>query len=292
MQKDDREDEYLLLLRAFLEVTESIKGTPVGDSDRLLDLEGLALKVYYHGAAILYQYRGTKIPELGQTFVDPASIVVLVRTLFESALTFNYVFVQPRESAERDLRYAAWKLAGLVGRHKSKPRMTVNKQKSEEERPLIISLERDIRALLPSMGLPDQVLKEICKKGEWRLPAKTVNGRLDWPGWVDLAETAGFGRKHAEDIYRYLCGYSHSGYIPALQLRQATTPEDRRTLCDPMLNEAKISLSLTIRDYAALFEKAALVLRENSAFAEVVETWLYIGSDAISDEDIDWDAEP
>jgi hypothetical protein len=46
-------------------------------------------------------------------------------------------------------------------------------------------------------------------KGEWRMDSQ----------WIDLAVDSGLDRQYFLNIYKHLCGYSHSGYLSTLQIR-------------------------------------------------------------------------
>jgi len=112
----EKEREYIKLLEILIRVAEANKGQVAGIDDRILDAEGLLLKFFGHTASFLYLYKSTTLPDIHVSFFDSASIDVLARAALETLLVFHYVFEAPTSEEEKDFRYIAWSLAGLLER--------------------------------------------------------------------------------------------------------------------------------------------------------------------------------
>ena len=290
-QTEDSDDDYLVLLKGLINVSESIKRTPAKHSDWVLDAEGLLLKTVYHVSTVYYLSHGTRIPPLQFDFFDPGSIPVLVRATLESVLVFHHVFAAPKTDTERDLRYAVWRLSDLLTRQRYTPLSTEAKQRQQAEGASVTELRDKIRSSDLFERLTGKQQKKIMDKGEWRLPERNSKGEYNFPSWVQIAVAAGLSKKTAFDIYSYLSGYAHSSYWSVHQLRQASTPKSRLMLIDGIMEIVKIAMALMADLYTKVFPKARSVMRNNEQFANAVDMWLYVRSDALEDEEIDWDAE-
>ncbi|MFZ1684766.1 MAG: hypothetical protein WAU88_11655 [Candidatus Zixiibacteriota bacterium] len=277
--ESENEQDLHSLLRCLCDLSDAMKGTHVDESEWLLHAEGLTLKAAYHGFSALYLARGTSMPELGLNFIDPASIQVVIRSLFEAVLTFNYVFRQPLSPEDRRLRYDVWRLSGMFYRHRKKPRFDFGKQKLAAERPFIDDLRRSISAHPFIASMPTRVAREVLSGKDWLIPAINHNGKYSRPTMIDVAVQAGLGRQQAFETYNQLSGYTHSTFASVFQLRQADSAESRSILYDPVLADASISIAVLIRDFAHLFLPAKELLDTSPQCSALVETWLYIGSD-------------
>ena len=101
----DKLKECQKILELLISVIEANRDLQAGEDDRILDAEGLARKFFYHASSAIFLYRGTKIPELKISFVDPASINVLGRAGLETFLIFHHIFITPQSKAHKDFRY-------------------------------------------------------------------------------------------------------------------------------------------------------------------------------------------
>lgn len=290
-QDKERDNDYLVLLRGLIEVSEAVKGTPAKHGDWELDAEGLLLKTVYHASAVYYLSRETKIPPLQARFLDPASIQVLVRATLESVLVFYHVFAAPKSEAEKELRYTMWCLSGLLTRQRYTPLSTLGKQRLEAEAELVEKLRDKLRGSDLLQCFAGKQQRKILLKGEWRVPEKDEKGKYDFPSWAQIATSAGLSKKHAYEMYSYLSSYAHSSYLSVMQLRQAIAPKQREMLVDGSTEIVNIAMALMADLYTKFFPKSRSVIQSNERFADAVHTWLYVGSDALEDEDINWDAE-
>jgi hypothetical protein len=263
-----RESEYQRLLETLIEVMEANKGVAAGDDDRILDGEGLALKFFLHAASALYLYRGTSLPEFGANFIDPGSINVLCRAAIETFLTFHYVFVVPQSDADRNYRYMAWILGGYLERQKLPVWSHEGRAVLEREKGLIGPLTQKLKDNAAFRQLQAKEQKKLLN-GKWRLQS-----------WSDIGRSIGLNDVYAEAFYSYLCGYSHSGNLSVIQMRQANTAELQRSLCVSSMNVLLIAMANMVKGYCAVFPKAMECLAQDSEGARLVDVWIGVGNDA------------
>ena len=100
-------------------------------------------------------------------------------------------------------------------------------------------------------------------KGKWRVGN----------GWTDLGVNAGFHKKYFDNIYSYLCGYSHSSYISAIQVGQAQSREDQECLTSSILGIGTVIMAHYAFSYSKTFDSAIEVLNKNGAAKAIAEKW-------------------
>ena len=108
--------EYISLQKILLAIIQANKGVPALEDNRVIDAEGLAVKLFEHSASINYLYKDTVIPEINLRIFDLATLNVIARAIIENFLVFYYVFVEPQNKEEEDFRYFAYCLSGLIER--------------------------------------------------------------------------------------------------------------------------------------------------------------------------------
>src|SRR4030042_3115529 len=107
------EQDLMKMLDILYKAVSATRSQPNHTDAKLKDAEHLATKFLVHGVSTLYLTRGTHVhdfPSLRLGFIDPASIDVVARSVFETFLVFHHIFVAPAEEAERHCRYLSWKV--------------------------------------------------------------------------------------------------------------------------------------------------------------------------------------
>jgi hypothetical protein len=264
----EKEREYIKLLEILIRVAEANKGQVAGIDDRILDAESLLLKFFYHAASALYLYRSTTLRDINVSFFDPASINVLGRAALETFLIFHYVFVAQVSEEEKDFRYYSWALAGLLARQDFPVQTTEGKWRLERDKEIIRSLQSK---------LENNPLFKKLKKNKQK---KLLDNRERWnyDSWTNIALSAGLSDLHANNLYRYLCDYAHTGNLSVIQVQQADTAKSQKTLCDATIECIMITMANIIKSYCRLFPKSNEVLLSDKDSAEIVDRWIKIGS--------------
>jgi hypothetical protein len=88
--------------------------------------------------------------------------------------------------------------------------------------------------------------KKKILQGMWRI------GK----GSSDLGVDAGFNETYFKNIYSYLCCYSHSSYVSALQIRDARSLDDQQMLTEPFLTIGVVLMAHFSFSYSHLFAAA------------------------------------
>jgi hypothetical protein len=273
------EEDLLKVLDSFIRIGEAAKKTPAGNDNRLLDAEGLGIKILSHALTILYLYRSTNIPDSSITnisFFDTASINVLGRATIESFLVFQYVFVNNKDNEHEDFHYLSWVLGGLIERQKFPVYSPYGKKVLEDERKLILSLEPRLKTNKYFLELTDKQKANLLTKGNWRLQS-----------WSDVGLDSGLSDSYAKTFYGYLFGYAHASNLSVLQLREMETAKTQKDLCNSTIGYILIALSKFIKSYTKVFPKAKPIY-ESLNDKSIIEVWDSVGSKSLSDVQVDW----
>jgi hypothetical protein len=204
--------QLLTLIDHFILVANSIKGLTLQSSVPKRFVEPLAKKTISHIISSLSLFEGTKFRLSDNTYiqtVDFSSIAVLTRAALETYLTFNYIFVSPKENMDKEFRYYCWDLAGIIEREEFP---TLDEQSNKVKRNEKV-IKEQIKKELESNKYYQKLSKSekrFLEKGNWRLGKS----------WNDLALLAGFNKNYFKYLYSYLCSYSHSGRLSILQIEQ------------------------------------------------------------------------
>lgn len=198
-------------------------------------------------------------------------MAVVLRAALETYLAFFFVYIERQEDEEEcQFRHDLWVWAGL------RSRQAVDAQ-LEESRVTLRREERDIAVLrerieassrfatwMPRPGATD-TMRWKALRADWKL------GR----SWVSLAKVARFGG--FTNLYRHLCGYSHSGYASIMQLRSASGGGiDRDQSFETFLGVGLRIMGHVIRDYTALFPETRRVLEAHPQQRDLAELYLSV----------------
>ena len=138
------------------------------------------------------------------------------------------------------------------------------REKCAQERDIIECLKSEIKESGHFHEFSHKQREQLLA-GNWRVGS----------GWRDLGVHAGFHEIYFRNIYNYLCGYAHSSYASALQVRQAQTLEDQ-----VMLTESTISICLVIMahfsfTYPQVFVDADVLIASNPDGKALAELWRF-----------------
>jgi len=278
------------LLEGFVDTIHSAKGSAIvgGESDdRVLDAEGVLLKVAYHCLTAVALSRGTsfELKEKRINFLDPASITVICRSAFESVITFHFVFRAPKDSDLRDFRYLTWVIHGLLKRQKFEVNSTRGKKTIKNESEYIDSRRGLLQKNPVFLQYDAKSQREILKRGLWNIDSPRSDGkqpRTSIPWW-EMGERAGFEVGRMKTTYNYLSQYSHGTSLSVLQIRQAKQWEDCFLLVKGTLSQLKEILSVGIVHWCALFEASRKFLGENPILEHKVGMWAEIANTSLKE---------
>jgi hypothetical protein len=227
--------EYIKLLRTLIQISEANKGIEPGPDDYNLNADGLLTKFSFHALSILYLSKSTTLLDISEnpiSFFDSASLNVLARAALETFLVFHYIFGVPKSEEERELRYLAWILSGLMERQKYPVQSPQGKQRLQNEEKDIQSLKKKLEYNLNFKRLKKDQQKDLFKGTKWRFLS-----------WKDIGLSAGLNETHAKSFYNYLCGYAHAGSISILQIQQANSANNQKALFSASMGLLMIAMA-------------------------------------------------
>jgi hypothetical protein len=270
-------EDYSLLLDVLLRCIESNKGVESGSDGRILVAESLAIKLFKHSATIKYLYEGTPIVNAKFRFFDLASLNVIARTIIENYLVFHYIFIQPQDNEDGDFRYYSYRLSGLIERQTFAVQSPQGNKMLSEELKIIEKLIIQLNSNQYFLKLSKEYREKIIKRGEWRLLS-----------WKEIGLTANLSESIAKDFYKYLCGYSHSGNLSAIQLHETLYDHKEKPLFDATLSLIKIAIANMILSYSQYFPKVQTFYDNLGDIQKLVKLWIDVGSSNMDNVDVDW----
>jgi hypothetical protein len=75
------------------------------------------------------------------------------------------------------------------------------------------------------------------------------------------------------ELYSYLCGYSHAGWLSILQLRDARELTRQAAMTTMSVSTACVMMSFFAHHYVVLFPEAAQVLAAQPEVYRLVKKW-------------------
>jgi hypothetical protein len=263
---DDCEKNYLLLLNLCVHVINAMKGEQIpSEFPWIGETQPTASKLFHHLGTAYTISKDICLPKNvggGMVYRDISSLAVLIRTSFETYLTFNYLFVSPQTGEDKKYRHIIWELGDLLALQKYPPFEEENKIKYEENKKLIIALKAQLN--------DNPVFQKLSLKERQRALGKPWILR---PNWTDLAVIAGMGKNFFDSNYSYLSSYAHTGHLSIFQLPQIDSEEIQSEFVNSFLLRGIFIMAHFICAYTSIYPKAQLVLFEYPEAAQVARTW-------------------
>ncbi|MES2364061.1 MAG: DUF5677 domain-containing protein [Pseudomonadota bacterium] len=258
---------YSTLLDLFIRLIQSQAGKKIecGEAWRN-DAQTLSVKLFRHLVSMQMLATGATIEQNhvpAVFFVDHASVKVVARAALETYLVFFYLY-GTADRALSDFRHKTWRLGGLADRQLIHTSTAENRETLVREKQIIYRLKSEIEATPQFQAYtPKQRAKLL--EGDWRVGN----------GWSDLGVQAGFHETYFKNIYGYLCGYSHSSYLSALQVGQAQSIEEQQMLTQSILGIGVVIMAHFSFSYADAFSSAGEVLSANTEAKQIAEKWRF-----------------
>lgn len=259
-----READCLELIKILGRISEAIKGQTMKDR-RLVFAETLAGKFIFQAITVLYLCRKTRLPEMDAVFVDFPSINIITRACFESMLTFYYLFLSPKDEAERCLRLDAWELVDLTARQAFEAVTDDARRQLVKDKERIGALRGRIFLNPHLSALKPRIREDFLDGRKWRSIS-----------WSKIAAEIGISKTHGETYYNFLCSYAHSGYLSAFQLLQSAGNNSDPVLRASTVGALTIAAVHLIDLYCQLFPECRLSLEGVPAEHRRVCFWLEV----------------
>jgi len=217
----DEKEIYIRILRLFADCIESLKGYFPSDQ-RLVDSYPLTIKFFFHAASLYSLMGGTDLSPIIEKpgfIFDHASMKILARALFETYLTFHYIFIDPKNDDEFEFRYCAWQLSGFGIREEMDPISPEFRKQKEIDMKFMAGMRERLIQTEKYKSLKAKQQKAVFKGRKWRDAS-----------WPQIARMAGLGRQFSKILYSLLSSYAHSDSLSATQIEQAVTKEEQEDL--------------------------------------------------------------
>jgi hypothetical protein len=132
MDNISQAEDFDQLIRSFINIGNRMEHEEMTKSNEsFYNAEGLGKKILHHIITSRFLINGYQLNEFYPQ-VDFASIAVFTRAALETYLTFNYLFVAPKNVDEKEFKLQAWYLGGL-DRIKFEPAFVDNIRKFKDE---------------------------------------------------------------------------------------------------------------------------------------------------------------
>lgn len=257
--------EMEILMNFYVQVGNSIVGKKIEGHKGIKYAETIAKKTFLHITSAYSLMKGLRVKLIDNSyieFIDHSSIAVLIRSALESYITFNHLFISPKDAIEKEFRFHCWDLYGFIERKNFKAESEDSVRRKMQEQEQIKETINLIRTFDSYKKLSPKEQARI-EKGHWKLNNK----------WPDLAENAGFDKALFVDTYSYLCSYAHTGRLSALQIMQTQTKEEQSVLIESLLGYALMILSKFICDYVFLIPETRLAFEANKEGQFISSIW-------------------
>lgn len=256
--------DYATLLGLFIDLVQSQAGSAIAPDDEWWnDAQTLSIKLFRHLVSMQTLAAGATVEHNNDQivfFVDHASVKVVARAALETYLVFFYIYGSDLELAK--FRHKTWHLGGLTDRQQSHASTNEHKEKLAAEKQQIENLRSEIEAAPQFQAYSSKQQTQLLK-GEWKVAIS----------WTDLGIEAGFHEKYFRNIYSYLCGYSHSSYISALQVGQANSVDIQKSLTRAILGIGVVIMAHYAFTYSRVFKRTEEVLSSNPEARRIAEKW-------------------
>lgn len=259
--------DYSTLLDLFIRLVDSQAGRKIEPGDGWLnDAQVLAKKLFQHLISMQTLAACATVEREGFPtvfFVDHASVKVVARAALETYLVFFYLYGNSDRSL-CEFRHKTWRLGGLADRQQFHPSTSQAREVLAREKKKLEELKSKIETSPQIRSYTNKQRKKLLE-GEWRIKSS----------WADLGSNAGFHEKYFKNIYGYLCGYSHSSYLSALQVGQAQSIKDQEKLTQSILGIGVVLMAHFAFSYSNAFSTANAVLSANPSAKRIAEKWRF-----------------
>ena len=197
------------------------------------------------------------------SFIDHASLAVVTRAALETYLVFFHLY-GCSDRGLSEVRHAAWRLGGLADRQKYSAAQPENRRKLEEEAMHIERLRTEIKESSSINQYSSNQQKRLLV-GDWRAGM----------AWWEIGCAAGFHPVYLRNTYNYLCGYSHSSFLSAMQIDQAREPDVQEEFASGMLEVGMMLMAHFVFTYTELFPDTADPLSHDADARAIAEKWRF-----------------
>lgn len=262
---EDFNRDFELLVKVSIDIGNRLTNVDIPDYNNSISFaEGLGQKIINHVLSANYLYSGYQLNLEGKLYtpkIDFASIAILARAALETYLTFNHIFISPKNVDDHIFRFSCWDLAGFIERVNFHASTEEHIKLKEFEKGEIEKLKIKINALELYQQLPANIQK-IAMKGQWKLEKN----------WADLATNSGFSTSFFQPQYKFLCAYSHSSRLSVMQVQQNKNIEQQLEMASSLTTILMVVLAKFMFDYIELLPQLHEVKNEADIY-QIILGW-------------------
>lgn len=249
---------YKQLLELIVDIADEVKGD--SGHPRGGFAEALLVKFIQHSVSIFELYNGTQMPiskKITVDVIDFSSVSVLCRAALESLLMLHWLILDPNDDAEAELRFLSWKLTGLLTRMKI-PDSEENIQPKTKCRHEILETAIALHKNPIFMAFPtDQ------KEALFNTSAKGIVYKRT--GWDKMIGDIGFNEIFSVS-YKFRCDHAHTGFLSAVQVRDAVDKKVQKRLCNDSLQIIVMLTAKIACMYGQVFPKCQKALEQHPVY--------------------------
>lgn len=260
-------EDFNILIEVMAEMIDAQAGVPRTEGDEWADdFQTLTVRLFKQlcSARALLEPKAF-INRRGQAFhfIDHTTVTVVIRACIESYIAMHWIFGSD-EINHRRFRHNVWKLAGLQDRLGLHPTTDESRQKMADTLIQASELAAQVQASPFFFSEYTEKQRKRVLKGDWR---------VDW-SWANQAVKAGFHKKYFESLYSHYCGYAHSSYISAVQVKKASgSLDDQHMLAQAVLQSGVHVLAHFLHFYSSTLDAPRRVFDVNKEARRVAHIW-------------------
>jgi len=175
-------------------------------------MEPLLIKFCFHSATLIEIIKGVNLPNGNRPIAifDEPSLIAISRIILENYLTWNYLYINPKDKEQSVFRNAIWQYSALLQRSDFKATIEYAKNKRQFEIGQIKRLREIIENSTYWYSYTDKQKQQILKGKKPRL----------FFSWQDLIANSELNKDLLEDVYSYKSSYAHSEFLSVMQIKQ------------------------------------------------------------------------
>lgn len=205
--------------------------------------ETIIHKILFHSLSISELSKGIEIKserlKVNTKVLDTPSIFILTRSIIESFLTLEYIYIEDIPEEEKFFRFKLWEMSGLLSRQnfdtEGKKEL---EEKKQNEKELIEKIKKEIESHPKFSALGKQQIHKINTFGLPRIKS-----------WIDMIDSSSLNTKPFKSSYKLFSNYAHSEFLSILQIKQSNlniSNKDTQSSVNLSINTIKQIVCLTI----------------------------------------------
>lgn len=177
--------------------------------------ETIIHKIIFHSLSISELSKGIEIKserlKVNTKMLDTPSIFILTRSIIESFLTLEYIYIEDIPEEEKFFRFKLWEMSGLMSRQNFKTNGLKDlEEKKQNEKEIIKNLKKEIEEHPKFSELGKQQIHKLDTYGLPRMKS-----------WIDMIDSSSLNSEMFKTKYKFYSNYAHCEYLSILQIKQS-----------------------------------------------------------------------